>query len=83
MSHLLRARQPDTATDVLEPVMSVTETTDLVQDVLTDCSVVASLCATTSRAERGLGKVRQTYKAQIWTKLIEAARFAGDVSMRE
>ncbi|KAJ6000426.1 hypothetical protein N7481_000835, partial [Penicillium waksmanii] len=39
-----------------EPVMSVTGMTDLVQDVLTDCSVVASLCATTSRSERGLGK---------------------------
>lgn len=59
MSHLLRARQSDSATDFVEPVMSVTGTTDLVQDVLTDCSVVASLCATTSRAERGLGKVRQ------------------------
>jgi hypothetical protein len=38
-------------------VMSVSEKTDLVQDVLTDCSVVASLCATTSRSERGLDKV--------------------------
>ncbi|RHZ66364.1 uncharacterized protein CDV56_108742 [Aspergillus thermomutatus] len=37
-------------------VMSVPENTDLVQDVLTDCSVVASLCATTSRSERGLDK---------------------------
>ncbi|KAJ5746707.1 hypothetical protein N7520_011889 [Penicillium odoratum] len=39
----------------VEPVIAVTNTTDLVQDVLTDCSVVASLCATTSRSERGLG----------------------------
>lgn len=39
------------------PVMSVSGKTDLVQDVLTDCSVVASLCATTSRLERGLDKV--------------------------
>lgn len=31
---------------------------DLVQDVLTDCSVVASLCATTARAERGQGKLQ-------------------------
>ncbi|THC90724.1 hypothetical protein EYZ11_009812 [Aspergillus tanneri] len=38
------------------PVMSVKGRTDLVQDVLTDCSVVASLCATTSRFERGMGK---------------------------
>ncbi|KAH1301617.1 hypothetical protein KXW28_003228 [Aspergillus fumigatus] len=37
-------------------MMSVPEKTDLVQDVLTDCSVVASLCATTSRSERGLDK---------------------------
>ncbi len=27
--------------------------TDLVQDVTTDCSVVASLCAATARSERG------------------------------
>lgn len=39
------------------PVVSVSEKTDLVQDVLTDCSVVASLCATTSRLECGLEKV--------------------------
>ncbi|KAJ5086091.1 hypothetical protein N7532_010862 [Penicillium argentinense] len=55
---LLRARRavmplPDGGT---KPVMSVAGLTDLVQDVLTDCSVVASLCATTSRSERGLGK---------------------------
>lgn len=30
---------------------------DLVQDMTSDCSVVASLCAGTSRAERGHGKV--------------------------
>lgn len=41
----------------LTPVMFVSAKTDLVQDVLTDCSVVASLCATTSRLERGLDKV--------------------------
>lgn len=43
--------------DAPAPVISVAEKTDLVQDVLTDCSVVASLCATTSRLERGLEKV--------------------------
>ena len=37
----------------LAPVMSVPGKTDLVQDMLTDCSVVASLCATTSMLERG------------------------------
>lgn len=42
--------------------MAVTKTTDLVQDVLTDCSVVASLCATTSRSERGLGMVCTTFQ---------------------
>jgi len=41
----------------LAPTMFVSKKTDLVQDVLTDCSVVASLCATTSRLERGLDKV--------------------------
>jgi len=54
---LLRARKLDQKPDG-EAFVSVTGSTDLVQDVLTDCSVVASLCATTSRAERGLGKVR-------------------------
>ena len=32
---------------------------DLVQDVTTDCSVVASLCAVNARSERGHLKVRQ------------------------
>ena len=30
---------------------------DLVQDITTDCSVVASLCATTARSERGYANV--------------------------
>ncbi|OGE49529.1 hypothetical protein PENARI_c021G01348 [Penicillium arizonense] len=38
------------------PTISASGQTDLVQDVLTDCSVVASLCATTSRSERRLGQ---------------------------
>ncbi|KAJ5325371.1 Peptidase C2 [Penicillium brevicompactum] len=42
--------------DEKNPTMSASGPTDLVQDVLTDCSVVASLCATTSRSERGLGQ---------------------------
>ncbi|KAL4931736.1 calpain-like protease PalBory [Aspergillus undulatus] len=50
----LLSGQSDDAGVPLSPVMSVAEKTDLVQDVLTDCSVVASLCATTSRCERGL-----------------------------
>ncbi|KAL4866818.1 hypothetical protein BDV12DRAFT_129786 [Aspergillus spectabilis] len=51
---LLSEQEDDTGTS-LAPVMSVSGKTDLVQDVLTDCSVVASLCATTSMSERGLG----------------------------
>lgn len=40
---------------------------DLVQDITSDCSVVASLCAGTARVERGYAKVR----AMCWkTKLI-------------
>ncbi|KAF7585807.1 cysteine protease [Aspergillus hancockii] len=38
---------------VAVPVTTVSGKTDLVQDMLTDCSVVASLCATTSMSERG------------------------------
>ncbi|KAJ5921685.1 hypothetical protein N7454_009159 [Penicillium verhagenii] len=52
---LLRTRQKTDQSHPVQPVMAVTKTTDLVQDVLTDCSVVASLCATTSQSERGLG----------------------------
>ncbi len=40
-----------------EPTMRRTEKVDLVQDMTSDCSVVASLCAGTSRAERGHSKV--------------------------
>jgi hypothetical protein len=39
------------------PTMTRNLTIDLVQDVATDCSVVASLCALASRAERGHAKV--------------------------
>lgn len=81
MSSLLQAKQPGATSEVVEPVMSVTGTTDLVQDVLTDCSVVASLCATTARAERGLGKVRPDCIERVWMRLTEAARLAGSVSM--
>ncbi|KAL4776805.1 calpain-like protease palB [Aspergillus nidulans var. acristatus] len=52
--HELLSGQVDDAGMPLNPVMTVSGNTDLVQDVLTDCSVVASLCATTSRSERGL-----------------------------
>lgn len=60
---LLRTKNAANQThDEIDPAMSTSKQTDLVQDVLTDCSVVASLCATTSRSERGLG--------QVWTNLI-------------
>ncbi|KAL8681742.1 MAG: hypothetical protein Q9186_002130, partial [Xanthomendoza sp. 1 TL-2023] len=35
------------------PMMNAHESVDLVQDVTSDCSVVASLCATSARAEEG------------------------------
>lgn len=34
---------------------------DLAQDVITDCSVVASLCSAIAREERSLGKVLSLY----------------------
>ena len=40
-----------------ETVMAASEPIDLVQDITTDCSVVASLCAGTARARKGHGKV--------------------------
>ena len=40
-----------------EPTMKRAEKVDLVQDMTSDCSVVASLCADTSRAERGHPRV--------------------------
>ena len=39
------------------PTMVGEGNVDLVQDVTADCSVVASLCAITARAERGHSKV--------------------------
>ena len=42
----------------IEPVtMTAINPIDLVQDITTDCSVVASLCAGTARALKGHGKV--------------------------
>lgn len=60
--------------------MSVKGTCDLVQDVLTDCSVVASLCATTSRSERGLGEVCIKSLRALVFRLIEIACFSSYVS---
>lgn len=41
------------------PTMVAKNPVDLVQDVTTDCSVVASLCAAISREERGYFKVHR------------------------
>lgn len=55
-------RQAELLSDnAVHPVMSVSGKTDLVQDVLTDCSVVASLCATMARTERGHEHLPLTY----------------------
>ncbi len=43
-----------------ETAMAASEDIDLVQDITTDCSVVASLCAGTARAHKGHGKVAFT-----------------------
>ena len=40
-----------------ENFMMAMDQIDLVQDITTDCSVVASLCAGTARASKGYGKV--------------------------
>ena len=40
------------------PTMPAHDKVDLVQDVTTDCSVVASLCAVTARSERGSTNVK-------------------------
>ena len=40
-----------------KPVMDTETETDLVQDAATDCSVVASLCADSARADRGHSKI--------------------------
>lgn len=41
----------------IEISMTAVNNIDLVQDITTDCSVVASLCAGTARALKGHGKV--------------------------
>ena len=43
--------------DITKPTMVNTAVTDLVQDATSDCSIVASLCVSTARAERGHSKV--------------------------
>ncbi|KAG9247822.1 hypothetical protein BJ878DRAFT_538905 [Calycina marina] len=43
--------------DPVEATMSSIDSVDLVQDIATDCSVVASLCAGTARAVKGHGRL--------------------------
>ena len=45
-----------------KPIMTAHDKIDLVQDVINDCSLVASLCAITARAERGHSQVSLPYK---------------------
>lgn len=45
-----------------EIFMTTTKDIDLVQDITTDCSVVASLCAGTARASKGHSKVRLSHR---------------------
>lgn len=56
----LTPRNPDVGaqTSPVEVVMHIPDSMDLVQDMTSDCSVVASLCAGTARVERGHPKVR-------------------------
>lgn len=49
--------QPYT-TPAWRPTMLANGKVDLVQDITTDCSVVASLCAATARSERGNTNVK-------------------------
>ena len=59
-----RWRRPDEiveasdSSEKLSPAMSTDGRVDLVQDITSDCSVVASLCAVTSREERGHSNAR-------------------------
>ena len=63
-----RWRRPDDIvgasddTKSLSQAMATDGRVDLVQDVTSDCSVVASLCAVTSREERGHSNARPPIK---------------------
>lgn len=49
-------QQPDIFSESM-PTMTSKNSIDLVQDIATDCSVVASLCADAARVELGHSKV--------------------------
>lgn len=63
-------------------LMLHTKDIDLVQDITTDCSVVASLCAGIARANKGHGKV---YFAPSFntTRLIVTASRVSNLSLRQ
>lgn len=50
-------RPADMATSEYKPCMGPNEAIDLVQDITTDCSVVASLCAASARLDLGQSDV--------------------------
>lgn len=52
--HETSTEPPELLEDLL---MTSSDGIDLVQDITTDCSVVASLCAATARASKGHGTV--------------------------
>lgn len=56
--HETSTEPPELLEDLL---MTSADGIDLVQDITTDCSVVASLCAATARASRGHGTVSSLY----------------------
>lgn len=53
-----------------EILMNASKDIDLVQDITTDCSVVASLCAATARASKGHSKVYLKSRQQSYFKLL-------------
>ena len=55
--HLPLSPHPPQEDPDRKPTMRASAKVDLVQDMTTDCSVVASLCAGTARSERGHQKV--------------------------
>ena len=59
MTELSNAKAALHRNDMEQSPFPLATTVDLVQDVATDCSVVASLCAGTARTERGQARVIQ------------------------
>ena len=53
-------KTPKSNSELSDYLMDPVEPLDLVQDITTDCSVVASLCAGTARTSKGHGRVCET-----------------------